>query len=79
MSSTTKRRQHKNSFAAMIDDKSHLQYSREIYHRHGNYEVVDSMSAEYLNGDYSDEYDDTYDGLIGARDADSADELFSRR
>lgn len=39
------------------------------------------VSEEHIvDGDYDDEYDDTYDGnQIGANDADSDDELISRR
>lgn len=34
----------------------------------------------YCGDDYEDEYDDTYDGnQVGANDADSDDELISRR
>lgn len=34
----------------------------------------------YRGDDYEDEYDDTYDGnQVGANDADSDDELISRR
>lgn len=37
-------------------------------------------SLSSLGGDYEDEYDDTYDGnQVGANDADSDDELISRR
>ena len=66
----------------MLDDKSHLEHSRELYDFYGNYEMVSVNSAEFLRSnaaEYSDEYDDTYDGLIGAGDADSADELTARR
>lgn len=37
-------------------------------------------SLSYRGDDYEDEYDDTYDGnQVGANDADSDDELISRR
>lgn len=37
-------------------------------------------SLSYYGDDYEDEYDDTYDGnQVGANDADSDDELISRR
>ena len=36
--------------------------------------------SPYRGDDYEDEYDDTYDGnQVGANDADSDDELISRR
>lgn len=36
--------------------------------------------SPYRSDDYEDEYDDTYDGnQVGANDADSDDELISRR
>lgn len=36
--------------------------------------------AQFYRVDYEDEYDDTYDGnQVGANDADSDDELISRR
>lgn len=41
---------------------------------------VPVQPGEYQVDDYEDEYDDTYDGnQVGANDADSDDELISRR
>jgi activating signal cointegrator complex subunit 2 len=41
---------------------------------------VPLQPGDYHGDDYEDEYDDTYDGnQVGANDADSDDELISRR
>lgn len=41
---------------------------------------VPLQPGDYQGDDYEDEYDDTYDGnQVGANDADSDDELISRR
>uniref|UniRef100_A0A3L7INR1 Activating signal cointegrator 1 complex subunit 2 n=1 Tax=Cricetulus griseus TaxID=10029 RepID=A0A3L7INR1_CRIGR len=54
------------------------------WHRYQQYSVVMEevplQPGEYQVDDYEDEYDDTYDGnQVGANDADSDDELISRR
>ena len=59
---------------SILDEKEHLESRRDIYHRHGNFELVDITDMNY-----DDEYDDTYDGLIGAGDDDNADDMMSRR
>lgn len=42
--------------------------------------VQPGEDSPYRSDDYEDEYDDTYDGnQVGANDADSDDELISRR
>lgn len=41
---------------------------------------VPLQPGDYHSENYEDEYDDTYDGnQVGANDADSDDELISRR
>ncbi|XP_056384664.1 activating signal cointegrator 1 complex subunit 2 isoform X2 [Hyla sarda] len=52
-----------------------------IYAQKERYAAYSMVSEEHTaDGDYDDEYDDTYDGnQVGANDADSDDELISRR
>ena len=64
---------------AVLDDKSELENVKALYNKYGN-EYVESMYEAPNDNEYEDEYDDTYDfNLIGADDADSADELTTRR
>lgn len=59
----------------MLADKSVILAQKE---RYSQYSMVSEEHT--VDGDYDDEYDDTYDGnQIGANDADSDDELISRR
>ena len=53
---------------------------RPLYERYGR-EFTSNSAYDDVNSDaYDDEYDDTYDtNMVGADDADSADELSSRR
>ena len=52
---------------------------KDLYSKYGS-EYVESMYSTTNDNEYEDEYDDTYDfNLIGADDADSADELTVRR
>ncbi|NXF08563.1 ASCC2 protein, partial [Smithornis capensis] len=67
------KRREKDTTRSLVNDKSLVLEQRE---RYSQYTVV----VEELLGDYEDEYDDTYDGnQVGANDADSDDELISRR
>uniref|UniRef100_A0A8C5LWV1 Activating signal cointegrator 1 complex subunit 2 n=1 Tax=Leptobrachium leishanense TaxID=445787 RepID=A0A8C5LWV1_9ANUR len=59
----------------LLADKSIISSQRE---RYSQYSMV--TEEHVVDGDYEDEYDDTYDGnQVGANDADSDDELISRR
>ncbi len=63
---------------SMLDDKTELSELKPLYDKYGSQFVTDSMYSGC--NDYDDEYDDTYDSnLVGADDADSADELSNRR
>ncbi|KAM9328966.1 activating signal cointegrator 1 complex subunit 2 [Gastrophryne carolinensis] len=70
-----KGRRKQETSAQLLADKSVISAQKE---RYTQYSMV---SEEYIaDGDYDDEYDDTYDGnQVGANDADSDDELISRR
>lgn len=61
--------------AQLLADKSVVSAQKDRYNQYS------MVSEEYIaDGDYDDEYDDTYDGnQVGANDADSDDELISRR
>lgn len=70
-----KGRRKQESAAEILSDKSVILEQKERYYSY-------SMVSDEINvdGDYDDEYDDTYDGnQVGANDADSDDELISRR
>lgn len=67
----------------MLNDKRLVAEQKE---RYSQYRVVveelpvQQGEAQLYGEDYEDEYDDTYDGnQVGANDADSDDELISRR
>lgn len=61
--------------AQVLADKSAILAQKE---RYSQYSMVSEEHT--VDADYDDEYDDTYDGnQIGANDADSDDELISRR
>ncbi|XP_039242924.1 activating signal cointegrator 1 complex subunit 2 isoform X2 [Pipra filicauda] len=76
------KRREKDTTRSLVNDKSLVLEQRE---RYSQYSVVveelplgPGQAQPY--GDYEDEYDDTYDGnQVGANDADSDDELISRR
>ncbi|NWS21752.1 ASCC2 protein, partial [Pachyramphus minor] len=76
------KRREKDTTRSLVNDKSLVLEQRE---RYSQYRVVveelplgPGQAQPY--GDYEDEYDDTYDGnQVGANDADSDDELISRR
>lgn len=75
-------RRDKDTTRSLVNDKRLVTEQRQ---RYSQYSVVleelplqpgDTQPYE----DYEDEYDDTYDGnQVGANDADSDDELISRR
>ncbi|XP_068096516.1 activating signal cointegrator 1 complex subunit 2 [Hyperolius riggenbachi] len=70
-----KGRRKPESAAEILADKSVITAQKE---RYTQYSIVSEELA--ADADYDDEYDDTYDGnQIGANDADSDDELISRR
>ncbi|XP_069817557.1 activating signal cointegrator 1 complex subunit 2 [Dendropsophus ebraccatus] len=70
-----KGRRKQESSAQILSDKSVIHAQKE---RYSSYSMVSEELPE--DADYDDEYDDTYDGnQIGANDADSDDELISRR
>ncbi|XP_078010531.1 LOW QUALITY PROTEIN: activating signal cointegrator 1 complex subunit 2 [Phascolarctos cinereus] len=70
---------------SLLNDKRVIQEQRERYSRYSV--VVDEViiqagaaEGQLVRDDYEDEYDDTYDGnQVGANDADSDDELITRR
>ncbi|KAM4051625.1 activating signal cointegrator 1 complex subunit 2 [Anomaloglossus baeobatrachus] len=70
-----KGRRKQETAAQILSDKSVIVSQKE---RYASYSIV---SEEHpVDADYDDEYDDTYDGnQVGANDADSDDELISRR
>uniref|UniRef100_A0A8C3Y4T2 Activating signal cointegrator 1 complex subunit 2 n=1 Tax=Catharus ustulatus TaxID=91951 RepID=A0A8C3Y4T2_CATUS len=76
------KRREKDTTRSLVNDK---QLVREQRQRYSQYSVVleelplqPGAAQDYE--DYEDEYDDTYDGnQVGANDADSDDELISRR
>ncbi|NWT02053.1 ASCC2 protein, partial [Mionectes macconnelli] len=76
------KRREKDTTRSLVNDKSLVLEQRE---RYSQYRVVVeelplSPGQAQPYGDYEDEYDDTYDGnQVGANDADSDDELISRR
>uniref|UniRef100_A0A384BQT1 Activating signal cointegrator 1 complex subunit 2 n=1 Tax=Ursus maritimus TaxID=29073 RepID=A0A384BQT1_URSMA len=69
---------------SLVNDKREVAEQRQRYEQ--NSVVVEEVPLQpgeglpYRGDDYEDEYDDTYDGnQVGANDADSDDELISRR
>ncbi|NXL22344.1 ASCC2 protein, partial [Setophaga kirtlandii] len=69
-------RREKDTTRSLVNDKRLVAEQRQRYSRYSA--VLDELPPPY--GDYEDEYDDTYDGnQVGANDADSDDELISRR
>ncbi|XP_037672889.1 activating signal cointegrator 1 complex subunit 2 isoform X2 [Choloepus didactylus] len=69
---------------SLLNDKRELEAQRQRYEQYSV--VVEEVPLQpgeglpYRGDDYEDEYDDTYDGnQVGANDADSDDELISRR
>ncbi|NWY37915.1 ASCC2 protein, partial [Sylvia atricapilla] len=75
-------RREKDTTRSLVNDKRLVTEQRQ---RYSQYSVVleelplEPGAAQHYE-DYEDEYDDTYDGnQVGANDADSDDELISRR
>ncbi|XP_040859388.1 activating signal cointegrator 1 complex subunit 2 isoform X9 [Ochotona curzoniae] len=66
---------------SLINDKRAVAAQRQRYEQYSVVvEEVPLQPGDYHGDDYEDEYDDTYDGnQVGANDADSDDELISRR
>ncbi|XP_022378479.1 activating signal cointegrator 1 complex subunit 2 isoform X1 [Enhydra lutris kenyoni] len=76
-------RQEENT-RSLLNDKREVVAQRQRYEQYSV--VVEEVPLQpgeglpYRGDDYEDEYDDTYDGnQVGANDADSDDELISRR
>lgn len=76
-------RREKDTTRSLLNDKRLVAEQKE---RYSQYSViveeipVQQGEAQLYKEDYEDEYDDTYDGnQVGANDADSDDELISRR
>ncbi|XP_063206939.1 activating signal cointegrator 1 complex subunit 2 isoform X4 [Chroicocephalus ridibundus] len=77
------KRREKDTTRSLLNDKRLVAEQKE---RYSQYSViveevpVQPGEAQLYKEDYEDEYDDTYDGnQVGANDADSDDELISRR
>nr|XP_025963903.1 activating signal cointegrator 1 complex subunit 2 isoform X1 [Dromaius novaehollandiae]XP_025963904.1 activating signal cointegrator 1 complex subunit 2 isoform X1 [Dromaius novaehollandiae]XP_025963905.1 activating signal cointegrator 1 complex subunit 2 isoform X1 [Dromaius novaehollandiae]XP_025963907.1 activating signal cointegrator 1 complex subunit 2 isoform X1 [Dromaius novaehollandiae]XP_025963908.1 activating signal cointegrator 1 complex subunit 2 isoform X1 [Dromaius novaeholland len=77
------KRREKDTTRSLLNDKRLIAEQKE---RYSQYSVVveevpvQQGEAQFYKEDYEDEYDDTYDGnQVGANDADSDDELISRR
>uniref|UniRef100_A0A8C0X2W7 CUE domain-containing protein n=1 Tax=Castor canadensis TaxID=51338 RepID=A0A8C0X2W7_CASCN len=66
---------------SLVSDKRAVTAQKQRYERYSVVvEEVPLQPGDYHGDDYEDEYDDTYDGnQVGANDADSDDELISRR
>lgn len=65
----------------VLGDKAAIKDIKEnISKNYGVVVDVEEVDETYAKDMYEDEYDDTYDtNIVGADDADSADELTSRR
>ncbi|NXP26327.1 ASCC2 protein, partial [Scytalopus superciliaris] len=71
------KRREQGTTRSLVNDKRPVWEQRQRYSR---YSLVREEPPPGTGGDYEDEYDDTYDGnQVGANDADSDDELISRR
>ncbi|XP_065760026.1 activating signal cointegrator 1 complex subunit 2 isoform X2 [Muntiacus reevesi] len=84
LSRVHKGRRKEESARSLLNDKREVLAQRQRYEQYSV--VVEEVplqpgeGAPYGGDDYEDEYDDTYDGnQVGANDADSDDELISRR
>ncbi|XP_069353144.1 activating signal cointegrator 1 complex subunit 2 isoform X7 [Eulemur rufifrons] len=69
---------------SLLNDKREVAAQRQRYEQYSvlveEVPLQPGESLPYHGDDYEDEYDDTYDGnQVGANDADSDDELISRR
>ncbi|NXE96019.1 ASCC2 protein, partial [Menura novaehollandiae] len=75
-------RREKDTTRTLVNDKRLVTEQRERYSQYSVVleELPLGPGAAQPYEDYEDEYDDTYDGnQVGANDADSDDELISRR
>ncbi|NWV63308.1 ASCC2 protein, partial [Malurus elegans] len=75
-------RREKDTTRSLVNDKRLVTEQRERYSQYSVVleELPLQPGAAQGYEDYEDEYDDTYDGnQVGANDADSDDELISRR
>ncbi|XP_009978307.1 PREDICTED: activating signal cointegrator 1 complex subunit 2 isoform X2 [Tauraco erythrolophus] len=78
-----KRTREKDTTRSLLNDKRLVAEQKERYSQYSV--IVEEVpvrqgEAQLYKEDYEDEYDDTYDGnQVGANDADSDDELISRR
>ncbi|NXM91676.1 ASCC2 protein, partial [Oenanthe oenanthe] len=69
-------RREKDTTRSLVNDKQLVREQRQRYLQYS--EVLEELPQHHEH--YEDEYDDTYDGnQVGANDADSDDELISRR
>ncbi|NXC96449.1 ASCC2 protein, partial [Certhia familiaris] len=73
-----KSRREKDTTRSLVDDKRLVREQRQRYSQYSV--VLEELPPAAADEHYEDEYDDTYDGnQVGANDADSDDELISRR
>ncbi|NXO62319.1 ASCC2 protein, partial [Phainopepla nitens] len=75
-------RREKDTTRSLVNDKRLVREQRQRYSQYSVVleELPLQPGAAQPYQDYEDEYDDTYDGnQVGANDADSDDELISRR
>ncbi|XP_041525527.1 activating signal cointegrator 1 complex subunit 2 isoform X2 [Microtus oregoni] len=81
LSRVHKGRRKEENVRSLVNDKRAVAAQRLRYQQYSVVmEEVPVQPGEYQVDDYEDEYDDTYDGnQVGANDADSDDELISRR
>lgn len=84
LSRVHKGRRKEENTRILLNDRREVVAQRQRYERYSV--VVEEVPVQpgeglsYCGDDYEDEYDDTYDGnQVGANDADSDDELISRR
>lgn len=84
LSRVHKGRRKEENVRSLLNDKREVAAQRQRYEQYSV--VVEEVPLQpgegpsYRGDDYEDEYDDTYDGnQVGANDADSDDELISRR
>ncbi|XP_059884298.1 activating signal cointegrator 1 complex subunit 2 isoform X3 [Delphinus delphis] len=84
LSRVHKGRRKEESARSLLNDKREVVAQRRRYEQYSvvaeEVPVQPGEDSPYRSDDYEDEYDDTYDGnQVGANDADSDDELISRR
>ncbi|XP_029082515.1 activating signal cointegrator 1 complex subunit 2 isoform X4 [Monodon monoceros] len=84
LSRVHKGRRKEESARSLLNDKREVVAQRRRYKQYSvvaeEVPVQPGEDSPYRSDDYEDEYDDTYDGnQVGANDADSDDELITRR